>query len=317
MSKYRKINSGKDIADILALNNSWVEAVTGEMQKYAQEQTTDFIRSEVRERGLYRRIIPMKQATNDMLTPQVDTQLPCIVEEMQPDSPAAVSIPFRTLPPRWYVRGRKFRVTFSRIASERFQVDADELRTWRMDIREVLSEQAVKDITAEEDRSFFAAVNSALVGAGSTVPATGTVQWETIVGGITRDTVLEARSIMSKTPNALIPTTAVINSVTANQVLKLNAVETGDEITTQMLREGISALDGLFGLNWLVTIKRYLVPDDTIYFFADPDYIGRSYVLTDVTMVTKVEGPDIEWWYYETIGGAIANVAGLARADFT
>jgi len=306
------------IASIRALNQAYLEKLTTPgLVKEAQDETNDFIRTQVRERGIYRRVIPMKEATDDMLTPQVDTDLPVIVEEMQPDSPAAVSVPFRTLPSNWYVQGKKFRVTFSRIQTPQFQGDVDVLRTWKMDIRQVISDQASKDIMAEEDRAFISALNNALGTADTANPITNVVQWETIYGGITVDTVLEARAIMMKTPSNLAPTTVLLNQVTANQLLKLNAVETSDNLSEQLLKEGVGALEGLFSIpNWIVTIKRGYVPDDSMYFFADPEYIGRSYSLTDVTMVVKVEGPIVSWWFYETVGGTIANVSGLARADF-
>jgi hypothetical protein len=67
---------------------------------------------------------------------------------------------------------------------------------------------------------------------------------------------------------------------------------------------------------WVVTIKRDLVPDDTVYMFADPKFIGKSFLLEDTTMFIKREAFMIEFFAYETTGGAIGHVGGLARADF-
>jgi hypothetical protein len=41
--------------------------------------------------------------------------------------------------------------------------DIDELRTWRMDIREVLTANMIRDMIAEQDSRFIAAVNTALL----------------------------------------------------------------------------------------------------------------------------------------------------------
>jgi hypothetical protein len=40
--------------------------------------------------------------------------------------------------------------------------DIDELRTWRMDIREILSANAMQDMIAEQDSRFIFAVNAAM-----------------------------------------------------------------------------------------------------------------------------------------------------------
>jgi len=66
----------------------------------------------------------------------------------------------------------------------------------------------------------------------------------------------------------------------------------------------------------IITIKRDLVPDDSVFFFGDPRFIGKSYLLEDTTMHVKREAYMIEFFSYETLGGSIGHTGGLARADF-
>jgi hypothetical protein len=156
------------------------------MEKRALDAVVDYTRYRMREEGFYRRILPPIQVSNDDLDQQVDTDKPVKIIEREPDSPAAISIPFATLPMNLYVRGQKYRVTFDRIVTPRFTKDVDELRTYRMDIRQILSDNAIKDMLAEEDRKFISACNAAMGGAANTtVTQSGLVQWETIYGGIT------------------------------------------------------------------------------------------------------------------------------------
>jgi hypothetical protein len=70
------------------------------------------------------------------------------------------------------------------------------------------------------------------------------------------------------------------------------------------------------GMEWFITIKRNLIPDDSVFFFADPKAIGKFYTLEDVVMWIKREAFLLDFFAYETIGGSIGNVSGLARADF-
>jgi hypothetical protein len=285
------------------------------MEKNALDAVNEFTRVRVREDGFYRKIIPPVQVSNDDLDRQVDTDKPVVVVDKEPGSPAAISIPFATLPINVYIRGPRYRVMFDRIVTPRFVKDIDELRTWQMDIRQVLSDNAIKDMLAEEDSKFLTAVNTALVGANQIVPTSGVIQWETIWGGISRDTVQESLKIMPKTPSHLEVNTVLVNNVTIREILKWGYDEAGGDMSGTFLKNGWSEIE-LMDVKWIVTIKRNLVPDDSMYFFGDPRFIGKSYLLEDTTMHIKREAYMIEFFAYETIGGTIGHTGGLSRADF-
>lgn len=304
-------------SDIQVLNEElFAQLETPGLEKNALDAVNEFTRVQVREDGFYRKIIPPVQVSNDDLDRQVDTDKPVIVVDKEPGSPAAVSIPFATLPMNVYIRGPRYRVMFDRIVTPRFVKDIDELRTWQMDIRQVLSDNAVKDMLAEEDSKFLTAVNSALVAADTVVPTSGVIQWETIFGGITRDTVNEAMKILPKTPSHLEVATILVNNVTIREVLKWGYDEAGGDLSGDMLKNGWAENLRLLDKDWVVTIKRDLVGDDTMYFFADPRFIGKSYLLEDTTMHIKREAFMIEFFAYETIGGSIGFTSGLGRADY-
>ena len=188
------------------------------LEKQAVDAVNDFTRTKMREDGFYRRIIPPLPISNDELDRQVDTDKPVKIVDKEPDSPAAVSIPFATLPTNLYIRGPRYKVTFDRIVTPRFTKDVDELRTWYMDIRQVLSDNAIKDMLAEEDGKFISAVDTALGGAaGTTVPTSSVVQWEQIAGGITRDTLWDSLKIMPNTPSNLEVHCVLLNNITIKE----------------------------------------------------------------------------------------------------
>lgn len=302
--------------DVRVLNEALFEQLaTPGMEKNALDAVTEFTRVRVREDGFYRRIMPPVQVSNDDLDRQVDTDKPVIIVDKEPGSPAAISIPFASLPVNIYIRGPRYRVGFDRIVTPRFTKDIDELRTWHMDIRQVLSDNAIKDMLAEEDSKFLLAVNTALVGADTIVPLSGVIQWETIFGGITRDTLEESFKIMPKTPSHLEVNTVLVNNVTIREILKWGRDEVGGDLSQDFIRSGWSEAS-FMNANWIITIKRNLVPDDSIYMFADPRFIGKSFLLEDTTMHVKREAYMIEFFSYETIGGSIGHTGGLSRADF-
>jgi len=299
------------------LNETLFEQLsTPGMEKTAIDAVNDFTRTKMREDGFYRRIMPPLQISNDELDRQVDTDKPVKIVDKEPDSPAAISIPFATLPVNLYIRGPRYRVMFDRIVTPRFTKDVDELRTYVMDIRQVLSDNAIKDMLAEEDSKFLAAVDLAIGAAGVNVPTSGVPQHENIVGGVTRDTVVEALKIMPKTPSHLEVNTILVNNVTIKEIMKWGRDEAGGDFSQDTLKNGCSEAE-LLNCRWIITIKRDLVADDSIYMFADPKFIGKNYLLEDTTMYIKREAYMLEFFAYETCGGTIGHTSGIARANFT
>ena len=286
------------------------------LEKQAVDAVNDFTRTKMREDGFYRRIIPPLPISNDELDRQVDTDKPVKIVDKEPDSPAAISNPFAPLPTNLYSRGPRYKVSFDRIVTPRFTKDVDELRTWYMDIRQVLSDNAIKDMLAEEDGKFISAVDTALVGAGLEVPTSGKIQHEAIAGGITRDTLWDSLKIMPNTPSNLEVHVVLLNNITIKEVAKFSRNEMGGDLSEEVMRNGW-ALAEFMGVKWIITIKKGLVPTNTMYHFADPKFIGKSYVLEDTTMYIRREAYMIEFFAYETLGGTIGHTSGLARADFS
>lgn len=285
------------------------------MEKEAIDAVNDFTRLKMREDGFYRRIIPPLPISNDELDRQVNTDKPVKVVDKEGDSPAAISIPFGTLPMNLYIRGQRYLVMMDRIATPRFTKDVDELRTWVMDIRQVLSDNAIKDMLAEEDTKFISTVDSALVGPGVTLPSSGTVQHEEISGGITRDTLWDSFKIMPNTPFNLEVHTVLCNNITIKEVAKFGRNEMGGDLAVDIMRNGWSE-QTFMGVRWIVTIKKNLVPTNRMYHFSDPKFIGKNFQLEDTTMYIRREAYMLEFFAYQTGGGSIGHTGGLACTDF-
>lgn len=285
------------------------------MEKEAVDAVTDFTRIKMREDGFFRRIMPPVQISNDDLTRQINTDKPVVIVDKEIDSPAAISVPFASLPTNLYIRGNRYAVALDRIVTPRFTKDADELRTYHMDIRQVLSDNSIKDMLAEEDGKFLSAVDSALVGAGVTLPTSGTVQYEQISGGITRDTLWDSMKIMPNTPFNLEVHTVLCNNITIKEVAKFGRNEMGGDLSVDIMKNGWSEQE-FMGVRWIITIKKDLVPTNHMYHFADPKFIGKNFQLEDTTMYIRREAYMLEFFAYETCGAAIGHTGGIAHAEF-
>ena len=302
--------------EVQLLNETLFEQLdTPGMQKQAIDAVNDFTRTKMREDGFYRRIMPPLTITNDELDRQVDTDKPVKVVDKEPDSPAAVSLPFATLPINFYIRGPRYRVMFDRIVSPRAVKDVDELRTYVIDIRQVLSDNMIKDMLAEEDGKFIAAFNAVLPTADVEVAMSGEVQRETISGGITRETLVDALKVMPRTPSRFEVETCLVNNITIKELLKFGRDEMGGDFSQDIIKNGWAETNFL-NCRWIVTIKRNLVPTDSLFMFASPKFIGKNYELEPTTMYIRREAYMLEYFAYQTSGGSFGHTNGLARVDF-
>jgi hypothetical protein len=304
--------------EVRARNEVVLDQFTGspEMVKSAQDTVTEFTRLKMREDGFWRKILPPINVSNDDLDRQVDTDLPTVVVDMEVDSPAAASIPYGQLPFNEYISGKRYRIMFDRIVTPRFTKDVDELRTYDMDIRQVLSDNAIKDMLAEEDGKAIAAIDTLLIGVNQVQPLTGVAQWIDLSGGVTRDNFAEALKTMPSTPMHLETATCLVNNITVKDFMKWGRDEVGGDLAQEILQNGFGERN-VMGVRVLVTIKTDLVDTGSMYMFAEPMKLGKLLVLEDSTMYIDRKAYMLEFFGYESIGSCIANIAGIARVDFT
>lgn len=282
------------------------------MQKVAADAVNDFTRVKMREEGFARRILPPIVIDDKDLDRQYDTDKPVKVVDKEPGNPEAITVPFGTTPIGRYIRAPRYRVMFARVQSHKWSKDIDELRTYHMDIRQIISDNSIKDMLAEEDGKWIAACNAA-------VGAEGSAQHTVITGSgdaITRSTLAESLKAMPRLDGHLQPAVALVNNITVLDVLKWTRDEAGGDLAQNLVLNGFVETK-IMGVRWVVTIKTDLVPDNYIYYFAEPKFLGKFYTISDITMHLKREAYMIEFFAYETIGAAIGNAQAVTKHKFT
>jgi hypothetical protein len=301
---------------IQELNQRFLQMLTAPgMEKTAQDEATEFTRTYVLELGFKRKILPPIPISPDKLDRRSDTDKPYVIVDKEPGMPPAVTVPFASLPTGWYIRGPRYEVKFARILSPRFYKDVAELATYRSDIRQLLADKIVKTIHFEEDSSIIRAVNTILISPGTPVPRIGVPLWKQFSGGLSRTNWVESTKIMPSTKFHLEPSMMLMNTLTYREFLKWGRDEWGGDISAEIIRNG-QVLDTIDNIKICLTIKHELVPTNTIYYFAEPRFLGKFFIVDDITMYVKNTAYWIEFWAYEMIGSAIGHAAGVARADF-
>lgn len=285
------------------------------LEKQAVTAVNEFTRTKLREEGFLRKILPPIPITDDELDRRVDTSSNVKVVDKEPDSPAAISLGFAETPMNLYMEADRYEVYFQRIMTPRFTKDVGQLRTWYMDLRAVISDNAIKDMMAEEDGTLLRCVNTAIVGPGAVVPTSGTVQYEVINGSLTRDAWADSLKVLPNTPSNLEVHLVLMNNITIKELYKWQRGEMGGDLAQDIIKQGWT-LKNFSGVDVIVTIKKGLVPTGTMYHFADPKFIGKLYILEDTTMYVRRESFFIEFFAYEELGGAIGHTSSVARVDF-
>ena len=294
------------------------------MQKNAADSLDIFIRTKMREEGFQRKIMNARQVTPSELTRAYDTDKPCVIIDKEPNMPPAVSLPFGVQSQATYIRGPRFRVLFDRIFTRKFRKDVAELSTWQMDIRQVVSDNAVKDMLYEEDVKFMAVVE-ALVGSSYNSAGTSADQWRGISGGVSRDSINEALKIIPQQVGHFETAVCLVNNILIKDVQKWGREEIGGNMAEEILTQGWGERS-MLGVRWVVSIKRELpnatataypsLSDNDMYLFAEPKALGVMLLFEDSTMVIDRKGPMLEFWGYESIGSTIANSTSVAKATF-
>lgn len=286
--------------------------------KAAADMVTDFTRVRIRESSFFEKILPAIKIGDDELTPQLSNDKNVKLVEREPNSPAAITIPLGQQPIQYYFRGDRYPVYFDRIVTHKYTKDTSELRTYGMDIRQVISDNAILDMDFEFDRKMLAACQAIVGPQGGIVPETGIVQNVKIVdpAGITRNSLFEIKKILPRTFAHLDGVTILVNNITIHDVSKFTRDETGGDLSQDMFVDGFQQKK-LIGCNWVVSNKTELLAEGSFWIFASPEFLGKSYVLEDTTMYVDKRAYNLEFFAYAERGATIANPAAVALVTIT
>lgn len=284
--------------------------------KNASASTSKMIRRKLRENGFLRLVIDPVPITDADLDRALETDLPRMIEDMEPDSPGAVVLPFDDSPDTSPYRGDRFEIVFCKISTREYTKNRDQLRTYRMDLRQVITDNSLRDMHTCEDATFVK-LSDRVVGPASGLGLSGVQQNFEIAGQITRQTYKDTKNHLEDLQ--LNNGVYVLNRHTANEFLGWNHDEEGGPIAAEVAQKGHKAWAKFerFGIPHIATIKRDLVPDNVVYQFTEPNFLGRFYVLEDITMFIERRKDIIRMSAQEKIGVAIANVKGICRTKFT
>jgi len=309
--------------DISVLNRGIIDSITDAddgVVKSASTAGSKMIRRRIRENGFCRNIIEPKPVTNDQLDRVPDHDRPVIIEDMEPLSKGAKSIPFGDAADTEFYYGNKFVCVFNVITTPEFTKDVNELRTYTMDLRKVITDNALRDMETEEDAQFLAGIDDVCGTANTGDGAAGYQQYTQVTKSgtnyFTREDYVGVLSALED--HNLNNGVFLMNRKTAKTFLTFDRSEIGGDLSQSLFTDGLSALQEakIFGTKHLFTIKKDLVPDDVIYLFTEPEYMGRFYQLQDPTMYVEKKKDILRFCARESLSVTLANLGGVHKYEF-
>jgi len=306
-----------DNLDTRVVNETVISGLTSSdagIRKEAQDNVNRYLRLRQREEGFARKFYDVVEVTPNDLDKQVDTPLPVIVKDMEPNSAGAYTGPFGTTPMDSNLTAPRYRVMFDRIMSRRYVADVNELLTYDMDIRQIFNDFILKDILGEEDRKFMLTVNAMLTAKNTVSTILNSCTY--IDGGtFSRAALTHAMKGLPSTNRRLNPAAVLVNNILIWDVVAFTRDTIGGDLSEELFLNGFTERT-IMGVKWIITIKNDLVGDNTMFMFAEPKYLGDFMVLDNVTMSSKHEDFIISFFAYESVGCTVMNIAAVARVDF-
>jgi hypothetical protein len=287
-----------------------------EGRKELTEKTLLYIKQMLREESFTRKILPPESVTKYDLQRDVQTDTVVKVVDIEPDS-RAVALNFRGEANYSFVTGKRFAIPFFTISSQFYEKTEQELFAYEMPVIKVIEENSVKDIQEVEDVTWIRFCQAAVTATGKLLP---------VGASPSLTTTLLKDGFKMIDGDRLITTVMLMNSQTWDDILAFGLNVFGDQVASKVIVDGYT-YDQLLGKKLIVTTKtkttpvqgipgKILVPFGQVWFFTDPQYLGRFYLLNSTKLYMDKIAEVIRWKAWETVGIGMGNIKSVAKLEY-
>ena len=291
---------------------SLLDSGNGQVKK-ASAGATGYIRDHLRESAVFPNIIPPVNVSYSDLDRIPGEELGVMIDEYEPSSPASRSVPFGGAADSVQFRGITFVTYFGKEVTPEFTKLIDELAMYTMDLRQVVTDNALKDLDNRQDTIFFASID-AMVGSHTGTGDSGEQQAFQVNGQLSRQSYKDALNnlIRLDVPNGV--WVAAVEFV--NEWIGMGRDQWGGDMAQEVFLKGISGAMSkltLVGVPHIATIKRDAVPHGTVYQFSTPQFMGKHYILQGLQMYVERKDDLVRWYAHRKYGARIANVKSATK----
>lgn len=298
------------------LNRIFLEHLNDpELKKQAEERSMAFLKSQVYEDTFMEKILPSKsispaQCDRTESSSGSPSMLRKIIDKEFTDI-TAVAMDFRGKGDYRYVETDTYAVDFYKIESPEYHITEGELRAKEQPIQDLIKHHTSKAIDEVIDRSFIAAVdaaialdaaNQAISVPDSTILPTNIVKLRNLLDG--------------RTTKRLKAATLLMTQAQFNQVFTWPQAMIANGLKEDFWKDGFR-YDMIDGLRVVVTIKADIVPNNVVYCFTAPEFLGHHYTFNDDRFQIRTEWDDIAWKAWKTHGASIGNSYSCVKMTLT
>lgn len=301
----------------LAFMNALESGNEREFEKLASAGSTDFIRRNLREDSFCQAILPFEDISDSDLAQSVKTEDPFVIYEMEAAQAMPHVVAFDDTTHQTQFFGDKFILSFFTLATPVWMKNVNKLRTYRMDIKSVLVDNALRDLSRLRDVRFMESVNEITgIIPGAPSPITGMQQYVQLHGRLDRQNWVSTLNYLPS--RTLLNGVFLCNHITWSEFARWGRDEMGGDRAQTLITQGNGAYDKatMSGIDFIVTLKHDLVPNGKIYQFTTPNYLGKAGVLEKPTMYVKKDKDILSMSCREIIGMTIANTPGVQAVEY-
>lgn len=295
------------------LNRIFVENIRDPgLRKEAEERSQAYLKLRVYEDSFMARILPPKPISPSQCdrTLESPTLLRKIIDKEFTDVKATV-MDFRGKGDYKFVDTAQYPVDFYKIESEEYHITEGELRAKEQPVQSLIKHHTARHIQETMDSTFIKAVDAIIDAAEIAAPGTQkiTVDEDIILpNNITKlRNLLDGRTTFPLVSATLLMTQAQFNNI---DVWPQAGVDNG--MGQEYWRDGYK-YDTIFRLRVVKTIKANLIPNNVVYVFTAPEFLGHHLTFNDDRFQIKTEWDDIAWKAWKTHGASIGNNFAVAK----
>lgn len=307
--------------EIASITNAFKEGISGDnaegVIKTASAASNQFTRRKMRESSFFSGIMPFTKVNNSQLWEQLDREDPAMLFEMEADQWTPKTISFNDTADTHEYRADKYILAFFSNTTPEWTKNVNYLRTYRGDVRQLITDNSLRDLSRLRDMHCMADVDE-ICGAipGGLSPYTDLEQYVVYPGRLDRNNWVSTQQILHD--RMLLNGVMLCNQRTWSEFQRWDRTMAGGDFAQDTFLKGNKAFEraSVSGIDFIVTMKSDIVNNGIIYAFAPSNYLGKAAVLEEPTMYVKKDKDILRFSCREIIGMTIANTAGVQKVAY-
>lgn len=262
-----------------------------------------YVKLRMREYPFCRVILPPTPITQADCQRSLTNDTLSVIKDIAPEA-EAVSLTFRGKPDHRYITGSRYEIGIHKISSLMYTKEEAELMAYEAPITTLIEEDIVKVMQKEEDAHFIQQCEDIV-----SRPNGKSIELKTASGKIDK-------SALTFLTNALdgdeLETACFLMAKTTWNDWAAQGSEVFDIGAWDVAKNGYKE-GTILGRKCVVTLKEDLVPNNVVWAFASPEYLGHMFTLGDAKFWVDSEAEQIFMKGWEYIGMGFGNTKAIAK----